>query len=187
VFNFLGEIVKNAQAGLAACLASVRDLVDEIIVVDTGSVDRTKAIALEYGALVVDFAWQDSFAAARNESLRHSAGKWILWLDADESLDETNRQRLRALLDSLGDENVAFLMRQSSPLETSTHATAHVDQVRLFRNLPEVHWQYRVHEQILLSLRQHGAEVRTTDIVIRTTALPSRLSRGRRWSAICAC
>jgi hypothetical protein len=70
------------------------------------------------------------------------------------------------LLGSLGDENVAYVMRQSSPLEASTHATAHVDQVRPFPNHQQVRWQYRVHEQILISLRQQGAEVRTTDIVI---------------------
>jgi len=159
-------IVRNGEAGLEACLASVRDLVEEIIIVDTGSTDRTKEIALEHGARVVDFAWEDSFAAARNESLRHATGEWILWLDADERLDETNRARLRTLLDSLGDENAAYVMRQSSPLEGATHATAHVDQVRLFRNLPGLRWRYRVHEQILIALRQHGAELWTTGIVI---------------------
>jgi cellulose synthase/poly-beta-1,6-N-acetylglucosamine synthase-like glycosyltransferase len=162
----LTMIVRNGEAGLGACLDSVGDLVDEMVVVDTGSTDRTKEIALEHGARVVDFTWEDSFAAARNESLRHATGKWILWLDADERLDETNRQRLRTLLGSLGDENVAYMMRQSSPLEASTHATAHVDQVRLFPNHPQVRWQYRVHEQILISLRQQGAQVRTSDIVI---------------------
>jgi glycosyltransferase involved in cell wall biosynthesis/Flp pilus assembly protein TadD len=186
-------IVKNGEAGLGACLASLRGLVDEIVVVDTGSTDRTKEIAAEHGAHVVDFAWQDSFAAARNESLRHATGEWILWLDADERLDQANRERLRILLGNLvaasakdaggggspaflanaatenangATENVAYVMRQRSPLEAATHGIARVDQVRLFRNLPGLSWRYRVHEQILLSLRELGAQVRETDIVI---------------------
>src|SRR5207244_2007812 len=74
-------IVKNEERHLGGCLPSVHDLVDEIIVVDTGSTDRTKEIAAWFGAKVVDFVWQDSFAAARNESLRHATGDWVLWLD----------------------------------------------------------------------------------------------------------
>jgi len=159
-------IVKNEEKHLAACLASVAGLVDEMIVIDTGSADRTKEIAQEAGAQVYDFSWVDSFAAARNESLRHATGDWILWLDADERLDETNRQRLRTLLASLKDDNLAYVMRQFSKLEAGTHAAAQVDQVRLFRNRPDIRWQYRVHEQILLAVRRSGGDVRLTDIVI---------------------
>ncbi len=162
-------IVKNEEANLEACLRSVADLVGEMVVVDTGSTDRTKEVAAACGARVFDFAWVESFAAARNESLRHATGQWILWLDADERLDEGNRQRLRALFAALGEENAAYLMRQRSALESSAHAAAAVDQVRLFRNHPEVRWQYRVHEQILPAVRQAGGEVRPTDVVIEHT------------------
>jgi len=162
----LTMIVKNEEANLAACLASVRDLVDEMVVVDTGSTDRTSEIAAQYGARVVDFTWQDNFAAARNEALRHAAGEWILWLDADEYLDETNRERLRTLLANLKDDNAAYVMRLSSELEAGVNATAVVDQVRLFRSASTVRWQHRVHEQILPSRRQHGAVMHSTDIVI---------------------
>ena len=67
------------------------DLVDEIVVVDTGSTDATAAVASRFGARVYPFPWVDSFAAARNESLRHARGDWIFWLDGDERLDEENR------------------------------------------------------------------------------------------------
>src|SRR5262249_19217829 len=91
-------IVKDEEAHLGRCLRSVADLVDELIVVDTGSADRTREVAAACGAQVHDFAWADSFAAARNESLRHARGRWILWLDGDEYLDAENRARLRAVL-----------------------------------------------------------------------------------------
>src|SRR5690242_15059907 len=80
-------IVKNEEASLATCLQSAADLVNEVIVVDTGSSDQTKAIAARFGARVHDFAWVNDFSAARNESLRQASGEWIFWLDADESLD----------------------------------------------------------------------------------------------------
>jgi glycosyltransferase involved in cell wall biosynthesis/predicted Zn-dependent protease len=159
-------IVKNEEAHLAACLRSVADLVDEMIVVDTGSSDRTKDIAARAGAQVLDHVWQDSFAAARNESLRHATGQWILWLDADEYLDETNRQRLRNLLDHLPDSVVGYLMRQRSPLEGGPHAVAQVDHLRLFPNHPRIRWHYRVHEQILPAIRAQGGDLQTTEVVI---------------------
>ena len=158
-------IVRNEEAHLQTCLESVADLVDEMIVVDTGSTDRTKAIAEECGAHVYEFTWVDSFAAARNESLRYASGDWIFWVDADEKLDDKNR-RFRHLFDNLKDENMAYVMRQFSKLEAATHGAAQVDQVRLFRNRADIRWEYRVHEQILLSVRRSGGDVSLTDIVI---------------------
>ena len=79
-------IVRNEAERLPGCLESVADLVDEIVIVDTGSTDATKAVAARFGAKVkiFDFAWCDDFAAARNESLRRAGGDWVLWLDADD-------------------------------------------------------------------------------------------------------
>ncbi len=107
-------IARNEALTLAKCLTSIADLVDEIIVVDTGSDDDTCAVASQFGATVHEFAWVDDFAAARNESLRHATGDWVLWLDGDEHLDADNRVRLRALLDDLDDGNAAYLMSQRS-------------------------------------------------------------------------
>ncbi len=157
-------IVKNEAATLDRCLASVRDLVDEIIVVDTGSSDNTKQIALQHGARVFNLPWPDSFAAARNESIRHATGQWLLWLDADEYFDDANRAKFRQLLAGLSDDNTAYVMRQRSAA-TNGSATL-VGQVRLFRNHPAIRWDYRVHEQILPSVKQAGHAVRDTDIVI---------------------
>ena len=76
-----------------------RGIFDEIIVVDTGSTDRTREIAREFGARVVDFAWIDDFAAARNVALSHATGDYAFWLDADDVLDPSEREKLRTLLD----------------------------------------------------------------------------------------
>jgi glycosyltransferase involved in cell wall biosynthesis len=156
-------IVKNEEANLPDCLQSAADLVQEIVVVDTGSTDRTKEIAARFGARLFDFAWCDDFAAARNETLRHAAGDWIFWLDADDRLDAENRQRLRNLFAALRDENVVYLMTCRSP-EGRTATLA--DLPRLFRNRPDIRWKYRIHEQIVPCILGLGGSARKTDVVI---------------------
>ena len=88
-------IVRNEEANLPTCLSTVAGLVQEIVIVDTGSTDRTREIAVAAGARVVDFPWIDDFSAARNEALRHASGAWIFSLDADDRVDEENRRRCR--------------------------------------------------------------------------------------------
>lgn len=92
-------IVKNEEHCLERCLQSVQGLVDEIIIVDTGSTDATKQIAQQYTNNIIDFSWVDDFSAARNESLRHATKDWILVLDADEMLSSSDHLRIRALLE----------------------------------------------------------------------------------------
>ena len=77
-------IVRDEERNLEACLAPIAALFDEIVIVDTGSLDRTKEIARQFNARVFDFEWSDDFSAARNESMRHATGEWIFWLDADD-------------------------------------------------------------------------------------------------------
>jgi tetratricopeptide (TPR) repeat protein len=156
-------IARDEEATLPACLASAAGLADEVVVVDTGSADRTRDVAAAHGARVLDFPWRDDFAAARNEALRHATGDWVLWLDADDRLDDANRDKLRDLLAGLGDDNAAFVLKNRSG--HGRDATT-VDQVRLFRNHPDARWEYRVHEQILPALRRAGFALHFTDIVI---------------------
>ncbi|MCI8664820.1 MAG: glycosyltransferase family 2 protein [Hungatella sp.] len=93
-------IVKNEERCLRRCLRAAKSLVDEIIIADTGSSDRTKTIAKEMGAAVVDFQWVDDFSAARNFALDHSDGDWNLVLDADEYLRPASRKQLEKILES---------------------------------------------------------------------------------------
>jgi glycosyltransferase involved in cell wall biosynthesis len=90
----LTMIVRDEEKNISACLQSVAGLFDEIVVVDTGSTDRTREIAREFGAKVFDFAWVDDFAAARNEALARATGDYAFWLDADDVVDPPERAKL---------------------------------------------------------------------------------------------
>ena len=91
----LTMIVKDEEKNLPHCLDSVRGIFDEIVVVDTGSTDRTRSSAREFGARVFEFPWIDDFAAARNASLAHATGDYAFWLDADDVIDPSRRETLR--------------------------------------------------------------------------------------------
>lgn len=93
-------IVKNEERCLAHCLESVKNLVDDIIIVDTGSTDNTKEIALSFGARIYDFIWINDFSAARNFALSKSDSDWNLILDADEYLTKGNRQDIANFLNN---------------------------------------------------------------------------------------
>jgi glycosyltransferase involved in cell wall biosynthesis/predicted O-methyltransferase YrrM len=173
-------IVKNEEANLPDCLDSAAGLVDEIIVVDTGSTDCTKEIARYRGAKVFDFPWIDSFAQARNESLKHASGEWIFWLDADDRLDAVNRVRLKTLFDALPEGNVAFVMKCLCLPDPQSNSSTLVDHVRLFRNQSELRWEFRVHEQILPALRRAGHRVSWSDVVIRHTGYQDPELRQRK-------
>ena len=175
-------IVRNEEANLGDCLRSALDLFDEAVIVDTGSTDRTREVAASFGPKVklVDFPWCDSFAAARNESLRHAAGDWLFWLDADDRLDDVNREKLRALLAGLGNDNAAYSMKCVCLPDPASGAATVVDHVRLFRRHDAIRWEYRVHEQILPSVRKLGGEVRWADVAITHTGYQDPALRGRK-------
>ena len=91
-------ILKNEEPNLARCLMSVKPVADEIIVVDTGSTDKTRAIAAALGAKVFDFTWTNNFSETRNYSLSKASGEWILVLDADEIISPLDHDKLKKLL-----------------------------------------------------------------------------------------
>lgn len=160
-------IVRNEEKNLPVCLESIGSLFDEIIVVDTGSTDRTTSIARSFDAKVVDFPWCDNFSAARNEALRHATGDWIFWLDADDRLDAAQRAKLAALFAELDDRPRFYMLHCISDSKSSYQEPVLLLQPRLFRNHPQARWRYRVHEQLAPSLTELGFEQVLTDIVIR--------------------
>jgi len=173
-------IVKNEEKNLPACLACTADLVSEIVVVDTGSTDKTKEEAARFNAKIVDFPWIDNFAAARNVSLQHATADWIFWMDADDRLDEDNRRKLRALLAGLHDENAAYVMKCRCLPDEVTGTGSEVDHVRLFRRHPEIRWRYRIHEQILGAVERTGGSVRRSDVVVQHTGYVDHALRRRK-------
>src|SRR5215470_1067380 len=92
-------LTRNQEEHLASALRSVAGVADQVLVVDTGSRDRTVAIATELGAEIHQFAWDDDFAAGRNFTLGRARGDWVLWLNADEELEAASRQPLRLCLE----------------------------------------------------------------------------------------
>ena len=97
-------IAKNEEKYIASCLTSITPIADEIIVVDTGSTDRTKDIAKVFGAKVYDLPWTDDFSAARNHSLSYAKGQWVLVHDADEVISPLDHDKLK---DIISEENRA--------------------------------------------------------------------------------
>ena len=79
-------IVKNEEENLPRCLDSIRNIAQEIVIIDTGSTDRTVEVAQAYNAKMGFFAWNGNESAARNESLKLATGNWVLILDADQEL-----------------------------------------------------------------------------------------------------
>ena len=113
-------IVKNEEKVLARCLDSIADLVDEIIIVDTGSSDSTKEIAARYTGLLYDFLWTDDFSAARNYAFSKATKEYIYSADADEVLSEENRERFRILKETLLPEIEIVQMKYGNQLQYGT-------------------------------------------------------------------
>ena len=162
----LTMIVRDEEHNLPVCLESVRGLFDEIVVVDTGSTDRTKEIAAGFGARVVDFAWIDDFAAARNVALDHATGDYVFWLDADDVIDPPERKKLETLIQHLSpDGKDAYVVR--CVCDTSDGGQLVVDQTRLFPRREGIRWERRIHEVINAALGRSGIPTHWTDIVVR--------------------
>jgi tetratricopeptide (TPR) repeat protein len=140
-------IAKNEERFLDGCLLSVRGLADQIVLVDTGSTDRTVEIAQAHGVEVYFQAWNDDFSAARNASLMHARGDWILILDADE---EVKQGQHAALKDLLYDDCVIAYRLPLINIGLEDLGFSYVP--RLFRNAPFHFFVSRIHEQIYASV-----------------------------------
>ncbi len=159
-------IVKNEEKFLPGCLASAAPYVDEMVVVDTGSTDRTVEIARSFGARVYHFDWVHDFAAARNESLRHATGDWVLQLDADERLDLLGSpQALREAAMAPGvDGYVVLIVCHRGAQDQSNYSVSH--NYRFFRKLPGIHYEREVHESVEPFLLRAGARTANAPFVI---------------------
>jgi hypothetical protein len=142
----LAMIVKDEQEMLPGCLEAVKGVVDEMIVVDTGSTDDTVAIAERFGARVVHFPWNGSFADARNVSIDHATCDWVMYLDADEHLMPEDAPRLRELLTKTWREAFYLVETNYTGGDESGSAVTH-HALRLWRRRPQYRFEGRIHEQ----------------------------------------
>ena len=166
-------IVKNEEAILARCLDTVADLVEEIIIVDTGSTDATKEIAARYTDKIYDFEWIDDFSAARNYAFSKATQEYIYTADADEVINEENREKFRILKEQLLPEIEIVQMKYGNQLSFGTVYNFDEEyRPKLFKRLREFVWEEAIHETI-----RTFPVVYDSDIVI--THLPTSPHGGR--------
>ena len=176
-------IVKNEEKYLAQCLCSVRPVVDEMIVVDTGSADRTKDVARAFGAKVYDIVWQENFSKARNVSLAKANGDWIFILDADEVIAPDDHIRFRALVQTTPKGSAAFAIetRNYTMLANTVGWTANSGEfadeelgtgwfpsvkIRLFPNFKNIRFEYPVHEMVEPCIKKMNIELKDCEIPV---------------------
>lgn len=171
-------IVKNEEKILKRCLDSVADLVEELIIVDTGSTDATMKIAAEYpGVKLYQFEWIDDFSAARNFAFSKATQEYIYSADADEVLDEENRKRFRILKEAMLPEIEIVQMKYGNQLRFGTVYNYDEEyRPKLFKRLRSFIWHEAIHETINVT-----PVIYDSDVVI--THMPEQLNAGRDFSA----
>lgn len=141
-------IVKNEEDVLRRCLASITDIVDEIIIVDTGSTDSTKEIAKSFKAQVYDFKWIYDFSAVRNFSFSHATKDYIMWLDADDVIMEVDRMKLKKLKEELDGSIGQIAALYNVAHDESGKVTLFYYRERLLKRSLNFRWEGEVHESI---------------------------------------
>ena len=153
-------IVKNEERILERCLDSIEDLMDEIVIVDTGSTDRTKAIASRYTDKIYDYEWTGDFAEARNFAFSKAGMEYIYSADADEVMDERNREAFRRLKTTLLPEIDIVQMYYANQLSHGTIYNYDKElRPKLFRRLRTFRWQGAIHEQVELNPVIYDSEI----------------------------
>lgn len=153
-------IVKDEEKMLERTLPTLSKGVDEIILVDTGSTDNTVKVAERFGAKIYYFPWRDDFSAARNESLKHATGDWILWIDADEFMTEETLAALRKVLEQ-SDQDAYFLPIYECKLG-ETEGSVFYFRLKVFRNHKGFRFERAFNEEVYTA---QGELVKTTNFL----------------------
>lgn len=166
-------IVKNEEAVLARCLDSLCDVMDEIIIIDTGSTDKTKEIAGRYTDKIFDYKWRDDFADARNFAASKAVGDYIYTADADEYLDEKNKVKLLQLKKIMLPEIEIVQMLYHTPVELSTVYNFEEEyRPKLYKRIRTFTWIDQIHETLRID-----PVVYDSDIVVEHRPLTNHASR----------
>jgi O-antigen biosynthesis protein len=174
-------ITKNEESFLEQCLNSIKDLVDEIIIVDTGSTDKTKEIAAKFTEKIYDFTWVDDFSKARNESLKYATSDWILVLDADEVISPKDHQLIKKIIEEQLVAGYTLIQRNYTNNSSSMGLVLNKKDVsecenylgwipsgivRLFINHPQIRFYGEVHELVENSIKKLGKEIVLVNIPV---------------------
>ncbi|OQR53164.1 glycosyltransferase family 2 protein [Bacillus sp. CDB3] len=141
-------IVKNEEQTISRCLESVKDIVNEIIIIDTGSTDKTKEIVKKYNAKIYNFKWIDDFSAARNFAFSKATKKYILWLDADDIIEQKDQKEILHLKSTLDTKIDAVSMKYNLTFDTEGNPTFSVKRYRLVKRNKNFQWYGFVHEYL---------------------------------------
>lgn len=158
-------IVKDEEKSLARCLDSIAELVDEIIIVDTGSTDGTKEIAGKYTDNVFDYEWKDDFGAARNFAFAHASMEYVLTMDADEVLEHRDQKNFRYLKECLLPEIEVVRMKCVTRLPQDVkHIFDEEYRLKLFKRQREFVWEGSIHEMVRLEPVFYDSDVVITHL-----------------------
>lgn len=141
-------IVKNEQDVLNNALSSIKDIADEIIIVDTGSTDKTKEIAYQYTDKVYDFEWCNDFSKARNYSFSKATMDYCMWLDADDVIKDDDREKFLLLKEELSPDISVVMMKYHTVFDQNNNPTFTYYRERLLRRIDHFYWEGFVHEVI---------------------------------------
>ena len=139
-------IVKNEEKTLPRSIESLKSAVDEIIIVDTGSTDKTMEIAKSYGAKVIETTWNDDFSAPRNLAIDNATGEWIIFLDADEFFAYPDKVRLA--IEKLANETTIIIPRINIDADNNNREINRNNDLRIFRNVDYLRYRGMIHENL---------------------------------------
>ena len=155
-------IVKDEEDVLERALSSIKDIADEIIIVDTGSTDMTKEIAAKFTDKIFDFEWCDDFSKARNYSFSKATQDYCMWLDADDVLLEADQKELMKLKETLSPETSVVMMRYNTGFDNDGKPTFTYYRERLLRREDQFYWEGFVHEVISPRGKMEYSEIAIT-------------------------
>lgn len=158
-------IVKDEEKNLEKCLLKVKNLVDEIIIIDTGSIDNTKKIALAFTDMVFDLKWCNDFSVARNFSISKATNDWVLVIDADEFIESFDKKKVLDFISSKNNTKTVGRIKRINVIEDTLGIKKGAELISRLFNRKYFHYEGTIHEQITRTDRD-GYQIKSVDITI---------------------
>jgi len=158
-------IIKDEEKLLEECLNPIKDIVDEIIIVDTGSKDKTKETAKKFTTKIYDFRWNDDFSKARNFSISKATKEWILVLDPDEKIAKDDLIKIKNLIKKNKEDIFGYRLIQQTYYKNKIISIRGI--CRLFKNSDKIRFTYPIHETVKESIKNLKARIGKTGIIIK--------------------